>query len=650
MSGTPDQSDVGSCWVNVKVWDKYVSRDANFTIEVLNVNDPPEITTTNVLFCEDGEEYLVDYEAYDEDPDDAGDLVWKLETNATFLSLDTATGVLSGSPLLEHAGSYWVRISVEDGNGGSDHTNFTLTILHDNRAPIIVTEDVSICYEEQMYLVDYEAEDLETGDGELRWELDTDASFLLFDPFTGTLWGIPDDPEVGTYNVNISVIDEVGAWDSSLFDLEVVNVNDPPLIITSDETRATQDILYFEDYEAIDPDPTNDTLVWRVETEAGFLEMDAASGILFGTPANDDVGEYHVTVNVSDGNGGYDQTTFLLKVGNVNDEPVVIDDIDQYSLYEDTVDTGVDLNEWFQDADGGELQFDFKGNNRIGLKALADGTLEITPQRDWSGMETVKFTATDHRYTVTKEVRVYVLPVNDAPTNASIQLEERTTLYRVWGSAQDADLSYGDELTFTWGSNISGELGTGEEMEFTLPEGEHLITLTVTDKEGCYCQAELELEVSKDQVSDPEEDDDESPGKGSMSTSLWLLLLIPLIVLLILGAAIGAFLFTRRKKDTNIAPLVQMLPDPGEPVPIPMAAEEASPIPIPLDETEQTPPVQLVPEPVPEIMPEAEGVPPIEVPPETQEPEQAASFLDQVVQTPFPEEPAPYDLAPMEEF
>jgi len=164
MTGTPDQSDVGTCFVDVKVSDKYVSRQANLTIEVLNVNDAPVITTQDLLFCDDGDDYCVDYEACDEDPGDEGSLVWSLETNASFLTLATGTGILSGKPLIEDSGRYWVRVGVSDGNGGDDYHNFTLTVNHDNLPPTITTEDVSVTHEEDMYYVDYEAYDLETGD------------------------------------------------------------------------------------------------------------------------------------------------------------------------------------------------------------------------------------------------------------------------------------------------------------------------------------------------------------------------------------------------------------------------------------------------------------------------------------------------------
>jgi hypothetical protein len=73
------------------------------------------------------EQYSVDYEATDIDPT-ADHFTWTLDTNATWLSIDANTGVLSGIPDGTQIGTSWVKVNVSDGNGGSDQANFTLTV------------------------------------------------------------------------------------------------------------------------------------------------------------------------------------------------------------------------------------------------------------------------------------------------------------------------------------------------------------------------------------------------------------------------------------------------------------------------------------------------------------------------------------------
>jgi hypothetical protein len=99
----------------------------NFGLIINNV--PPTIITTNEEVVCNGSKYLVDYESTD---DDQGPLTWNLDTNATtWLGIDSVTGELSGTPTNLHVGSYWVNISIDDGNGGTDSTYFILTVFLD---------------------------------------------------------------------------------------------------------------------------------------------------------------------------------------------------------------------------------------------------------------------------------------------------------------------------------------------------------------------------------------------------------------------------------------------------------------------------------------------------------------------------------------
>jgi hypothetical protein len=86
-------------------------------------------------------------------------LNWTLLTNASWLSIDNSTGLLSGTPNISHIGSYWVNVSVDDGNGGMDFHNFTLTVNETNLPPVITTLNLEWALEDSFYWVDYEYTD-----------------------------------------------------------------------------------------------------------------------------------------------------------------------------------------------------------------------------------------------------------------------------------------------------------------------------------------------------------------------------------------------------------------------------------------------------------------------------------------------------------
>jgi hypothetical protein len=324
LSGTPTNNDVGTFWVNVSVFDGNGSTNwTNFTLTVFNVNDYPIITTSDNITATEDVYYYVDYIAFDIDPT-SDSLTWALDTNASWLTIESGTGALSGTPSNEDLGAFWVNISVSDGNGGSDWTNFTLTVFNVNDAPIIITSNDTTATEDVYYCVDYNATDIDPTSDSFIWSLDTNASWLLIVSGTGVLSGTPTNDDVGTYWVNVSVFDGNGGSDWTNFTLTVFNVNDDPIIITNDDTTAIEDSLYSVDYDAADIDPISDTFIWALDTNASWLIIQSSTGILAGTPSNNDVGLYWVNVSVSDGNGGSDWTNFTLTTFNVNDDPRII--------------------------------------------------------------------------------------------------------------------------------------------------------------------------------------------------------------------------------------------------------------------------------------------------------------------------------------
>ena len=91
---------------------------------------------------------------------------------------------------------------------------------------------------------------------------------------------------VGVQWVNVSVTDGHGGVDWQNFTITVTNVNDAPLITTMPLTIAIEDVGYCVEYDAIDIDPTNDTITWAIVTNASWLTINETSGLLSGMPTN----------------------------------------------------------------------------------------------------------------------------------------------------------------------------------------------------------------------------------------------------------------------------------------------------------------------------------------------------------------------------
>ena len=229
LNGTPTNDEVGIYWVNVSVNDSDGGLDfTNFTLTVLNINDPPFITTDDVFLANVSELYEVDYNASDIDSV-ISQQKWSLDTNASgWLSIDTTTGLLSGIPEIIDVGWYNVNVSVDDGDGGFDWHKFILTVKIKNKPPVITTEDELIAMVDIYYSVDYNATDDRTPENLLEWELETNATWLNIDSSTGILSGSPTKFDIGWYWVTISVRDDEGDITNQNFILTVQPQPPPP--------------------------------------------------------------------------------------------------------------------------------------------------------------------------------------------------------------------------------------------------------------------------------------------------------------------------------------------------------------------------------------------------------------------------------------
>ncbi len=252
--------------------------------------------------------------------------------------------------------------------------------------------------------------------------------------------------------------------------------------------------------------------------------------------------------------------------------PEINHSLPDFELLEDTIDvTSINLSYWFKDINGDPLKFSYEGQEHIFIDIDGeDGSVLIAPEENWSGQETLTFTASDGLSSVSDDVTITVLPVNDPPGDLKImQPFEGDEVYddepiSFLAACDDPDEPYGDLLTFNWTSNISGHLGYGDYLEgLYLSPGVHLITLTVWDTEGQSINTSINITVLASQAIDPPD----KPNKGDEDKDSYIVYsqivisaVVSIIIIIILGAFL--FMFYRRKK-------VKVKDAPTEPQPQP---------------------------------------------------------------------------------
>ena len=298
ISGTPTNDDIGPYWANLTVTDMISSTVKAIMLTVVNVNAAPVILTSDDTSCFQDLLYVKNYTAIDVDPTN-DTFTWSLNTSALWLAINSVTGALSGTPTNDDVGTFWVNVTVSDGNGGTDYTNFTLTVININDAPVIVTPDIISATEDALYSVDYNATDIDPTSDILTWNLSTDAGWLTMDPSLGWLNGTPTNEDVGTFWVQVEVDDGNNGSDVHEFTIVVSNTNDAPVwSLAPEDQNMTEGEVLFLDCLAMDVD--GDDIIYSIETTpASDLTINPTSGsIRWGSSV---VGTYTVTITATDG-------------------------------------------------------------------------------------------------------------------------------------------------------------------------------------------------------------------------------------------------------------------------------------------------------------------------------------------------------------
>nr|MBP6985867.1 putative Ig domain-containing protein [Alphaproteobacteria bacterium] len=297
---------------------------------VLN-NAPIAMDVSNQFVNEDSRlNYNLSKHFHDIDPGDHLTFKAVLSNGSplpSWLSFNENTGVLSGVPANENVGVLWVRAIAIDSQGLSVSINMKITVNNTNDAPTVTpitdtraAEDASFSYN-----VSGQFADVDVGDG-LTYALGQGApAWLQINANTGELSGTPANGDVGVVNVTVLATDNSGASVSDTFQITVNNTNDAPTVTPITDTRAAEDASFSYNVSGQFSDvDVGDGLTYALGQGApAWLQLNANTGELSGTPANGDVGVVNVTVLATDNSGASVSDAFQITVNNTNDAPTV---------------------------------------------------------------------------------------------------------------------------------------------------------------------------------------------------------------------------------------------------------------------------------------------------------------------------------------
>ncbi len=454
LSGTPSETDVGTHQnIVIGVSDGRGGTDAlpPFSITVERVNADPVIAGNPATGIEAGQPYAFTPTASDADGDT---LTFSIYNAPSWAGFDTATGTLSGTPPDASVGTYAnIVIAVDDGRGGADSLSpFSITVAPANVGPantdpVIAGNPVTAVEAGQPYTFQPTASD---ADGDtLTFDIGNRPSWAVFDSATGSLFGTPSDTDIGTYaNIVIAVNDgRGGAASLPAFSITVGRVNADPVIGGNPVTTVEAGQPYVFTPTASDPD--GDTLTFDVSNRPSWAVFDSATGSLFGTPSDTDIGTYaNIVVTVNDGRGSTASlAAFSVAVERPNTAPLIggnpVTTVEAGQAYAFTPTAS--------DADGDTLTFSVTSPPSWAAFDTATGSLSGTPSDTDIGTYADIVIAVDDGFGGTAALAAFSITVEQPNADPVIEGDPATSIeagqpYAFTPTASDAN---GDALTFT---------------------------------------------------------------------------------------------------------------------------------------------------------------------------------------------------------
>ena len=410
----PTNDDVGTNWVNITVSDlALASNSQNFTLTVINVNDPPMITSEPIL--EATALVLYKYQLNVTDVDKGDVLTFTFETYPDNMVIDETSGLITWIPYPEQIGDNPVIVRVSDANE-SDTQEFNIKVTapanYAHRVTLILPANTSIVNvtnpmltwssnDPDSEMITYDVY-LHSDQSKVRRldivsQLDTGQtkdSYQTSDLPKGSVYYwtvIPDDGEA------------TGKCSSGIWWFKVsetATFNYAP-VITSEPIKSAAIGEQYR-YEVLaEDDNQDDVLEYSLVEHPKNMLIDADSGVILWTPSEDQLGKHMIIVKVSDGKSFVLQT-YEIEVTLRNNKPEVTEIPEQIIMVGEKFSYQVMAN----DIDILDILTYHLENAPTGMVINSTGTITWVPNKDQVGKHTITLNVSDGKDYVLLEFTV----------------------------------------------------------------------------------------------------------------------------------------------------------------------------------------------------------------------------------------------------
>lgn len=436
----------------------------------------PTTTDEDVAFVD-----TITYNDYDSDPTTLSALVMP-----TWLSLNTSTGILTGTPTNDNVGDTIITVNINDGSVNIEKT-FNLRVNNVNDDPVITSVAPTAVNEDEVYSYTLTYDDVDAGDIVTMSAPGLTSNWLNFIPSTGVLSGTPTNAELGTaatvvQSVTLRVEDQAGGFSEETINITITNVNDAPVLVSQNAISFDEDTdraitladLNVTDVDDVYPDD------FTVTVQAGSNYSFTGNTI---SPDENWNGTLTIPILLNDGNEDFAHN-ITAQVNSVNDLPNIT------STPNLTAKEGTAYSYVFvaNDVDAGDaVTYSYETKPDWLTFDAGSGALFGTPGNNDQGDHAVVLVASDLNSGVSKQTfTITVENTNSAPviTSVAVTTADDYEPYEYTLTATDSDP--GDVLTFRhitlppWLTfNASTQVLSGTPTNDHV--GDNLVVLEVTD-------------------------------------------------------------------------------------------------------------------------------------------------------------------------
>jgi RHS repeat-associated protein len=281
----------------------------DLTVGIDNPNFPPVIRSQAPGTVTLGRGYLYQVMATDDDQDL---LYYDLTQAPAGMSINAHTGLIEWQPTANQLGDSAVVVRVQDGRGGVDTQQFTVTVVQGqpHTPPQFLSTPPSQVTVGQNYV--YVVQATSPYGESLSYDLPTHPDGMVIQGVTGYLTWTPTPDQVGTFDVVARVRDTEGGSQLQSFSITVIPINQPPVITSVPPQPATVGLPY--QYQARAQDASGSSLTFAIRTAPSGMAIDPATGLLTWTPTADQAGSQSVAITVTNAGGAQSVQSFNLQV------------------------------------------------------------------------------------------------------------------------------------------------------------------------------------------------------------------------------------------------------------------------------------------------------------------------------------------------